>query len=321
MRTTAVIVYGHMEQRSSIRARRRWRIIARCSQPELGMNAVTAPEIHHSACPHDCPSTCALEVERLDPYRIGRVRGAAANDYTAGVVCSKVARYAERAHHPDRLTRPLRRTARGGFAPIGWDEALDEVAHTFRQAAARYGSETVWPYYYAGTMGLVQRDGINRLRHAMRYSGQHSTICTTLAWNGFVAGTGRLAGADPREMAKSDLVIIWGTNAASTQVNVMTHALARAARARGEDRVHRRLPAGDREAGGPPRVPPSRHRRRPRLRPDARAVPRRVRGPGVPRPLHRPSGRPRSPPAGPDPGVGRVRSPASRPTRSKPSRR
>ena len=196
------------------------------------MNAVPASEIHYSACPHDCPSTCALEIERLDPWRIGRVRGAAANDYTAGVICSKVARYAERAHHPDRLTRPLRRTAGGTFAPIGWDEALDEVAGTFRQAAERHGSETVWPYFYAGTMGLVQRDGINRLRHAMRYSGQHSTICTILAWNGFIAGTGRLAGADPREMAKSDLVIIWGTNAASTQVNVMTHAL-RARRERG----------------------------------------------------------------------------------------
>ena len=196
------------------------------------MNAVPEPEVLHSACPHDCPSTCALEIERLDPYRIGRVRGAAANDYTAGVICSKVARYAERAHHPDRLTQPLRRTARGTFAPIGWDEALDEVAGAFQRATERYGSETVWPYYYAGTMGLVQRDGINRLRHAMRYSGQHSTICTTLAWNGFIAGTGRLAGADPREMAKSDLVIIWGTNAASTQVNVMTHAL-RARRERG----------------------------------------------------------------------------------------
>ena len=160
------------------------------------------------------------------------MRGAAANDYTAGVVCSKVARYAERTHHPDRLTRPLRRTARGTFAPIGWDEALDEVTGAFQRATERYGSESVWPYYYAGTMGLVQRDGINRLRHAMRYSGQYSTICTTLAWNGFIAGTGRLAGTDPREMAKSDLVIIWGTNAASTQVNVMTHAL-RARRERG----------------------------------------------------------------------------------------
>ena len=196
------------------------------------MNAVPESETLYSACPHDCPSTCALEIERLDPWRIGRVRGAASNDYTAGVVCSKVARYAERAHHPDRLTRPLRRTARGTFSPIGWDEALDEVAGAFQRATERYGAETVWPYYYAGTMGLVQRDGINRLRHAMRYSGQHSTICTTLAWNGFIAGTGRLAGADPREMAKSDLVIIWGTNAASTQVNVMTHAL-RARRERG----------------------------------------------------------------------------------------
>jgi len=187
------------------------------------------PEILHSACPHDCPSTCALEVERLDAHRIGKVRGAAANSYTAGVICSKVARYAERIHHPDRLTRPLRRTgARGGsgFAPVSWDDALDLVAEGFLAAEQRHGSETIWPYYYAGTMGLVMRDGIHRLRHAKRYSGQHSTICVTLAWNGFIAGTGRLAGSDPREMAKSDLVVIWGTNAASTQVNVMTHALA-----------------------------------------------------------------------------------------------
>ena len=89
----------------------------------------------------------------------------------------------------------------------------------------RSGSESIWPYYYAGTMGLVMRDGINRLRHVKRYSGFHSTICVSLAWNGFLAGTGRLAGVDPREMAVSDLVIIWGTNAASTQINVMTHAL------------------------------------------------------------------------------------------------
>ena len=61
-----------------------------------------------SACPHDCPSTCALEVEVLDSHTIGRVRGAPDNSYTAGVVCAKVARYAERVHHPGRLLQPLR---------------------------------------------------------------------------------------------------------------------------------------------------------------------------------------------------------------------
>ena len=61
-------------------------------------------------------------------------------------------------------------------------------------------------------MGLVMRDGINRLRHVKKYSGQYSTICTNMAWTGFIAGTGKLAGPDPREMAMSDCVVIWGTN-------------------------------------------------------------------------------------------------------------
>ena len=188
------------------------------------------PEIRYSVCPHDCPSTCALAVERLDGETIGRVRGARDNTYTAGVICSKVARYAERIHHPDRLTTPLRRVGekgrRASFEPVSWDDALDITAQALLDAERRHGPETVWPYYYAGTMGLLMRDGINRLRHARRYSRQHSTICVTLAWSGFIAGTGKLAGADPREMARSDLVVIWGTNAAATQINVMTHALA-----------------------------------------------------------------------------------------------
>ena len=193
------------------------------------------PQFHHSVCPHDCPSTCALEVEKLDAKTIGRVRGAKANTYTDGVICSKVARYAERIHHPQRLTQPLKRFGAKGsqtFKPISWENALDEVAEQFLLAEQRLGSETVWPYFYAGTMGLVMRDGINRLRHVKKYSGQHATICVMSAWNGYLAGTGKLLGVDPREMSKADVVIIWGTNAASTQVNVMTHAL-KARRERG----------------------------------------------------------------------------------------
>jgi anaerobic selenocysteine-containing dehydrogenase len=199
------------------------------------MNQTVRPRIVASACPHDCPSTCALEVEVFDKHTIGRVRGARDNAYTAGVICAKVARYAERAHHPDRLLRPLRRTGpkgSGQFAPISFDDALDIVAEQFIRAAQAHGSEAVWPYYYAGTMGLVMRDGINRLRHAKKYSGFFSTICVNPAWTGFIAGTGLLAGPDPREMARSDLVVIWGTNAANTQVNVMTHA-TRARKERG----------------------------------------------------------------------------------------
>ena len=199
------------------------------------MNRPLRSDLRASACPHDCPSTCALEVEVIDERTIGRVRGAEDNAYTAGVICAKVARYAERIHHPDRLTFPLRRKGEkgsGAFERISWDAALDLVAEKFLHAEARFGAEAVWPYYYAGTMGLVMRDGINRLRHAKNYSGFFSTICVNPAYAGFIAGTGRLAGPDPREIAKSDLVVIWGTNAANTQVNVMTHA-TRARKQRG----------------------------------------------------------------------------------------
>ena len=123
-------------------------------------------DIVPSVCPHDCPSACALDIERVDGRDIGRVRGAA-QDYTQSVVCAKVARYAERQHHPERLSQPLRRVGEKGigldaFTPISWDDALDAVAEAFVTAAQRDGREAVWPYYYAGTMGLVQRDGINR---------------------------------------------------------------------------------------------------------------------------------------------------------------
>ncbi len=192
-----------------------------------------ALELVPSVCPHDCTSTCALEVERRDPRSIGRIRGSHRNTYTAGVICEKVARYAERVHHPDRLLYPLRRVGpkgAGRFIRISWAEALDRVAEAFSAAAARHGPEAVWPYFYAGTMGLVQRDGINRLRHAMRYSRWHSTICVALSDVGWVAGTGIKRGVDLREVGEhSELVVIWGGNPVNTQVNVMTH-VARAQR-------------------------------------------------------------------------------------------
>ncbi len=182
-----------------------------------------------SACPHDCPSTCALDVHFYPHGDVKRLNGAKDNDYTAGVICAKVARYPERLYHPDRLMKPLRRTGKkgeGSFEEISWDAALDLIAERFLAVEAEFGAESIWLNHYAGTMGLVQRDSIHRLRHAKAYSRQFDSFCTNMAWTGFVAGTGKLAGPDPREMALSDQIVIWGTNPVATQVNVMTHAIA-----------------------------------------------------------------------------------------------
>src|SRR5262245_26063111 len=192
------------------------------------MNQHAKVDIRHSTCPHDCPSACALDIEVIDGRSIGRVRGSKLHTYTAGVVCAKVARYAERIHHPERLLHPMRRTGpkgSGQWERIGWDEALDEIAARFLKIESESGPETIWPYFYAGTMGHVHRDGIDRLRHARGYSGQYETICTGTAWPGYIAGAGMLSGVSPEQMAESDVVVIWGTNAVVTQVNLMTHAV------------------------------------------------------------------------------------------------
>jgi anaerobic selenocysteine-containing dehydrogenase len=204
-------------------------------QTKIDVHQQTKIAIRHSTCPHDCPSACALDVEVIDGSSIGRVRGSKLQSYTAGVVCAKVARYAERIHHPDRLLHPLRRTGpkgSGQFARISWDEALDEIADRFNAAEREFGAQSVWPYYYAGTMGLVMKNGINRLTYVKKYSRYYSTICANVARVGFAIGTGKIAGVDPREMGVSDLVVIWGTNPVNTQVNVMTHAM-RARKERG----------------------------------------------------------------------------------------
>ena len=227
---------------------------------------------------------------------------------------------------PSASTTPsaccIRCAARGRKAPassqpISWDDALDLVAEKFLAAEQRHGAESVWPYYYAGTMGLVMRDGINRLRHAKKYSGFHSTICVNPAYAGFAAGTGSIAGADPREMAKSDLVVIWGTNAVNTQVNVMTHAV-RARKERGAKivAVDIYMNGTMEQADLPVLVKPGTDARA-RLRGDALPVPRRQGRLGVSRQIHRRAARAGSASAHARSGNGLRRSPARRSTRSR----
>ena len=196
-------------------------------------------DIAYSVCPHDCASACTLDIELEAPDRVGRVRGSEANAYTAGVVCAKVARYAERVHHPGRLTRPLRRrnpkspsSTLADFEPVSWDDALDIVAEALDDAARVHGREAVWLYNYAGTMGRIQRDAIVGLRNAMGYSRQHNTICSSIMLAGMEAGLGAQRGCDPREFAESDMIVVWGSNPVHTQVNLMTH-ISRARKGRG----------------------------------------------------------------------------------------
>src|SRR5277367_3309402 len=103
------------------------------------------------ACPHDCPDTCALDVHVADGVAL-KVTGSAEHAPTAGVLCTKVARYTERTYHPDRLLHPLRRIGKKGegrFEKVTWEVAIATIATRLRAVAA-HDPEQILPYSYAG---------------------------------------------------------------------------------------------------------------------------------------------------------------------------
>src|SRR5262249_40455521 len=118
-----------------------------------------------AVCPHDCPDTCSLVVE-VENGKAVSLRGDKNHSFTDGFLCGKVARYLERVYHPERLKHPLRRVGpkgSGQYQTITWEEALDEVADRFRTiAASADGPQAILPYSYAGTMGQLQGNSLDR---------------------------------------------------------------------------------------------------------------------------------------------------------------
>ena len=153
------------------------------------------------ACPHDCPDTCALLTTVVDGRAV-RVAGNPAHRHTDGALCTKVSRYTERTHHPERLLTPMRRIGpkgSGQFEPIGWDEALDTIAAHLTDIAAR-NSQAIVPYSYAGTMGQVQGEGMAaRFFHKLGASFLDRTICAAAGGEALVQTLGGSIRLDTRE--------------------------------------------------------------------------------------------------------------------------
>ena len=173
------------------------------------------------ACPHDCPDTCAL----LTTVREGRavqVQGNPEHSHTAGVLCTKVSRYAERTDHPERVLQPLKRSGpkgSGQFEPISWDQALGEIAARLQTIAAR-DPQAILPYSYAGTMGLVQGESIAaRFFNRLGASLLDRTICASAGAQGLIHTLGDKVGMKVEHFAQSQLILIWGSNSVGSNLH------------------------------------------------------------------------------------------------------
>jgi anaerobic selenocysteine-containing dehydrogenase len=165
----------------------------------------------------------------VEDGRAVAIRGAPDHPSTNGTLCTKVARYLDRTYSPDRLRYPQRRIGRKGegrFARISWDEAIGEIAERFGEIArSSDGPQAIVPYSYAGTMGLLQYSSMDRrFFHRLGASLLDRTICASAGKAGWSAVIGASMGMDVERCVDSKLILIWGSNAVTSNLHFWTRA-------------------------------------------------------------------------------------------------
>lgn len=179
-------------------------------------------KVVRGACPHDCPDTCAL-VTTVENGKAISVKGAEDHPTTNGFLCTKVNRYLQRTYSSERVLHPMKRVGEKGkgiFTRISWDEALDTIAAKFKEIVAD-NPQAIQPYSYAGTMGLVQGESIDRrFFHKLGASLLDRTICSSAGGAGYRITCGATMGTDPERFNEAKLILIWGSNVITSNVHL-----------------------------------------------------------------------------------------------------
>ena len=189
--------------------------------------------IVHTVCSHDCPDSCAVLVTVNEEGCAVKVEGDPSQPVTQGFLCGKVAKYLDLVYSPDRILYPLRRkpgmakqTLQRGreheaFERVSWDEALDAIAARLQQVSDRYGSESILPYSYAGTIGQLGYGSMDRrFFHRLGASRLDRTICSEaggVAWNTVY---GKKLGTPTEDFRLAKLIVAWGANIHGNNVHL-----------------------------------------------------------------------------------------------------
>ncbi len=188
--------------------------------------AASAPfRIVHTVCSHDCPDSCAVLVTVNEEGRAVKVEGDPSQPVTRGFLCGKVAKYLDRVYAPDRLLYPMRRKAgaakgplpRGSeheaFERVSWAEALDAIAARLKAVAERYGPESILPYSYAGTIGVLGYGSMDRrFFHRLGASQLDRTICSEAGGQAWNLVYGKKYGTPTEDVRLAKLIVAWGAN-------------------------------------------------------------------------------------------------------------
>jgi anaerobic selenocysteine-containing dehydrogenase len=152
----------------------------------------------------------------VEDGRAVAVAGDPDHPITAGFLCGKVSNYLDRVYAEERILQPLARRG-GALRRVSWDEALERAAGGLREARDRFGGESILPYSYAGTQGLIQGNTMSaRVMNTLGASALERTICATAGMVGVMGAHGVSPEVDPEEWPRARFLLVWGWNPMST---------------------------------------------------------------------------------------------------------
>jgi len=98
-----------------------------------------------------CSIGCAIEVQ-VEGQTLKKIRGDKSAMSSEGYICQKAARLDHYQNHSERLTKPLRKNAKGEFEEIEWDTAIKEIATKMKAIKNEHGGHA-FAYYGGGGQG------------------------------------------------------------------------------------------------------------------------------------------------------------------------
>jgi len=196
--------------------------MATSRKPEPQFGGTTT--VVETACPLDCPDACSLAVT-VTASKVVSIDGSRKNPVTDGYICAKVRRFGERVYGADRLLYPAVRSGRKGsgqFKRIGWDEAIELIASRFEEAKAGAGAESILPYSYGGSNGLLTQDNIDaQLWRRFGTSRLARTVCAAPTGAANQALYGKMASVTYQDYPDAKLIILWGVNPSASGIHII----------------------------------------------------------------------------------------------------
>jgi anaerobic selenocysteine-containing dehydrogenase len=179
-----------------------------------------------TACPLDCPDACSLAVT-VQQGKVVTIDGSRRNPVTDGYICAKVRKFGDRVYGPDRLLYPAVRSGpkgSGQFTRVTWHEAIELVASRFEQAKATAGAESILPYSYGGSNGLLTQDNIDaQLWRRFGTSRLARTLCAAPTGAANQALYGKMPSVTYQDYPEAKLIILWGVNPSASGIHIIPY--------------------------------------------------------------------------------------------------